>query len=320
MPTQKTSSKMMPAKAAGNAKPAKVKLPAPSAPKGRFKSRFADSDDSDSDARPQRFQSRFVDSDDSDEDFELPPGLAPVRGIPRKAGEEDGDSTDLEDEDSEAERTAAKASKDIEKGDAPVKNGTANGQGALLAAGSLRNSKYAPAQELPTFDVEKKTKAKRGFFGLGKKKSPSITEADGVQPIGASDIPMPPAHRQRGVRPLTPIGEDKPINGIEAAEPPASRSPKLQRRNTPQFGRSTSDSWPLPLPPQISEEQRPQSSDGVVPLRTSMRPIMNKRHSSQISTSARSIIDPKSGKEVTIGRTGKKKKFQGLRRVFGLND
>jgi hypothetical protein len=32
------------------------------------------------------------------------------------------------------------------------------------------------------------------------------------------------------------------------------------------------------------------------------------------------MTDPTSGKEVVIGRTGKKKKFQGLRRVFGLND
>jgi hypothetical protein len=36
--------------------------------------------------------------------------------------------------------------------------------------------------------------------------------------------------------------------------------------------------------------------------------------------SARVAIDAKSGKEVVVGKTGKKKKFQGLRRVFGLND
>jgi serine/arginine repetitive matrix protein 2 len=320
LPTQQATSRMMPAKAAAVAKPSKAKASAANPPKSRFKSRFADSDDSDSDARPQRFQSRFADSDDDDEDFELPPGLAPVRGIPRKAGEEDGDSTDLEDEDSETERAAAKASKEPRNGSAPVTNGTANGQGALLAAGSLRDSKHAPVQELPTFDAGKKTKAKRGFFGLGKKKTSSIAEAGDVQPTRANDIPMPPTHRQRGVRPLTPIGEDKSVKGIETAEAPTSRTPKLQRRNGPQFSRSASDSWPLPQPPKIGEEQRPQSSDGVIPRSTSLRPTLSKRHSSQVSTGARSIIDPKSGKEVTIGRKGKKKKFQGLRRVFGLND
>lgn len=297
-------------------KPPKTKAPAASVSKTRFKSRFVDSSDSDDDDRPRRFQSRFADSDD-DEDFELPAGLAPVRGIPRKAGEEDGDSTDLEDEVSDNEVSSEKLpAKDFEKTDRVV-TGTTNGQGALFAAGSLRNSKHAP--ELPSFETGKKPKGKRGFFGLGKKKTPAPQAADlnsEQMPIASTDIPFPPAHRNRGSRPLTPIGEDK---SIEAAEPPPSRSPKLQRRSTPQWGRSASDSWPLPQPPKIGEETRPQSADGVIPRRTSLRPTLNKRNSSQIST-ARSIIDPKSGKEITVGRSGKKKKFQGLRRVFGLND
>ncbi|KAH7113316.1 hypothetical protein B0J11DRAFT_147132 [Dendryphion nanum] len=283
--------------------------------KSQPKSRFADSSDEDEDARPGRFQSRFADSD-SDDDYELPPGLAPVRGIPRKTGDEDNDSTDLEEELSDPEPSPAKA-KDIEKGGLSTTNGHTNGhtngKSATFAAGSLRQSKHAP--DLPTFESGKKVK--RGFFGLGKKKtSPQPIETI-PEPVtttdDSNDIPHPPEHRNR---PLTPIGEDK---ALEARS--GSRSPKLQRRTMPQYNRSASDSWPIPLPPTIGDDDvRPQSSDGVTSRRTSLRPTLNKRHSSQVSETARIAIDPKTGKEVVIGRSGKKKKFQGLRRVFGLND
>ncbi|KAF2646513.1 hypothetical protein P280DRAFT_388468 [Massarina eburnea CBS 473.64] len=250
----------------------KTKTPA-EAPKSRFKSRFADSSDEE-DEGPRPFNSRFADSDDDDDNYELPPGLAPVRGIPRRAGDEDGDSTDLEDEESDTE-AAPPATKDIEKGKPPPTNGVANGQGTI---GSLRDSKPAPAG-LPEMAAGRKAKSKRGFFGLGKKRTPTsyLAEVEAEPHNSASaDIPMPPQHRNR---PLTPIGENK---NIEAR--PASRSPKLQRRRTPQWERSTSDPWPLPPPPpSMAEDPRPMSSDGI-----------NKR--------------------------AKKKKFQGLRRVFGLND
>lgn len=289
-------------------KPSKTKTAVPTG-KASYKSRFADSSDEEDD-RPRGFQSRFADSDEED-GFELPSDLAPVRGIPKRPGEEDLDSTDLEDELSDAEAS----SKAVDKGNNPATNGVTNGQGSNFTAGSLRSSKHATP--LPDMEAGKKAKTKRGFFGLGKKKaSASYVEADdSLQNGSPTDIPMPPQHRRDPSRPLTPIGEDKDVEANE----PVSRSPKLQRRSAPQWGRSTSDSWPLPQPPKIREDARPQSSDGVMSRRTSLRPTLNKRHSSQVSQ-ARTMTDPNSGKEVVVGRTGKKKKFQGLRRVFGLND
>ncbi|KAJ5958462.1 uncharacterized protein N7479_005612 [Penicillium vulpinum] len=71
-------------------------------PKSARTSRLANSDGED-EARPQTFTSRFVDS--SDEDNE--PGnnkLRPVRGIPRRQGADDGDSTELEDSSEEGAR------------------------------------------------------------------------------------------------------------------------------------------------------------------------------------------------------------------------
>jgi hypothetical protein len=49
------------------------------------------------------------------------------------------------------------------------------------------------------------------------------------------------------------------------------------------------------------------------------RPSLSKRLSS--ATAPPNVgVDPKTGKEVVFGRTGKKKKFPMLRKVFGLND
>lgn len=283
--------------------PKQLKAKAPAPAKGGFKSRFADSSDEDDD-RPNRFASRFADSDSEPEPYELPPGLAPVRGIPRKAGEEDGDSTDLEEEVEDA-RPSTSA---VTNGHT---NGTSNTQGTALAAGSLRDSKHAPSSPA--------TKEKRGFFGMGKKKKKAAgtpaTSAQAPEPASpTTDIPLPPQARNRELGgPLTPIGEDE---DKELGAPPAvtaspqvkhsPRSPKLQRRSTPD--------WPLAPPPPITGEQRPMSSDGVA-----RRPRFGKRQLSNTSTATSPVIDAQ-GRSVSFGRTGKKKKFQGLRRVFGIND
>jgi serine/arginine repetitive matrix protein 2 len=290
----------------GFGKPAKSKTVAPLRAASRFKSRFADSSDEE-DEFPTRFQSRFADSDD--EDFELPAGLTPVRGIPRKPGDEDRDSTDLSDEDSNDELTApGPSTKEIEKGAAPaLTNDKAPG---TFTAGSLRKSKYADGE--PKSQPTKKSK--RRFFNLGKKKSPTIqpTEDPTTEPMA---VP------QQG-RPLTPVGEDKTLDATSPTLPtslPHPRSPRLQRKSAPQRGRSTSDSWPLPQHPNTAEDIRPQSSDGAMATQKVLRPTLSKRHSS--ATAPPNIgVDPKTGKEVVFGRTGKKKKFPMLRKVFGLND
>lgn len=292
-----------------------AKAPAPKASTAKpFMSRFADSSDEDDDHQPRRFQSRFADSDDDEpESYKLPPGLAPVRGIPKRQGEEDGDSTDLEEEaDDQPKNNSVPATPPgaATNGVSNTKfNVSASGEGAVLATGSLRDSKHAPA--LPSFDAGSKTKTKRGFFGLGKKKA-SVAKFDAPETKAAPDeIPMPPSQRNREVGlPLTPIDEDKdfgsPVSPI-GESPQSKKLPKLQRRVTPE--------WPLPSPPVIGSEERPMSSDGIVPR----RPRFQNRQSSQMSNITAPIVDTQ-GRSVSYGRTGKKKKFQGLRRVFGLND
>jgi serine/arginine repetitive matrix protein 2 len=278
-----------------------------------FKSRFADSSDEE-DSAPRRFQSRFNDSDSEPETYELPPGLTPVRGIPKKAGEEDGDSTDLEEEadDDVSRPPTAKTEANTNGNTNGHSNGVTNGQGAALSAGSLRDSKHAP---LPTMEAGSKAKTKRGFFGLGKKKTvPAAPTPAPESASGEADIPMPPQQRNRehGM-PLTPIDEDRDIGNttqVIVGTPQSKRSPKLQRRSTPD--------WPLAPVPAVGTEERPMSSDGI----TQRRPRFGSRRSSQISsaTAPTSPVVDTNGRSVSFGRTGKKKKFQGLRRVFGIND
>jgi serine/arginine repetitive matrix protein 2 len=302
-----------PKKAQGFSKQSKTKAPVAERARPAFKSRITDSSDEDQDRKPSRFQSRFADSDSDDPgDYKLPPGLAPVRGIPKKHGEEDGDSTDLEEEADEVPVSSSAAP--VTNG---ATNGQTNGQGAILAVGSLRDSKHAP---LPAFEGGGKAKTKRGFFGLGKKKagaappqSQPVIEASSVaarpSTAPASDVPPPPQQRNRDVGlPLTPIDEDRGDFGSPvAASPQSKKAPKLQRRSTPE--------WPLPPVPSIAGDERPMSSDGIVPR----RPRFAMRQSSILSNATAPPADGVT-RSVSYGRTGKKKKFQGLRRVFGLND
>lgn len=287
-------------------KPAPAKAPVKKAAKP-FRSRINDSSDEDEDV-PRRFQSRFADSDsEDDEDFELPP----VRGIPKRPGKDDGDSTDLEEELSDNEPSPAPVTNGNDKGKGVATNGLTNAQGATLAAASLRKP-----GALPSIEIGQK-KAKRGFFGFGKKKNPTTAEAQ-IHAQTAADlgIPMPPTQQNRDRnRPLTPIGEDRDTDAgnVTTLPPQAVRRTPLER--------STSDSWPLPSPnPAFAGDQRPLSADGPLTQRlSSARPTLVKRNPSQISQ-ARTEIDPKTGKDVSFGKSGKKKKFQGLRRVLRLND
>ena len=177
--------------------------------------------------------------------------------------------------------------------------------------------------------VPKAPQGLKSACGTGKKKSApaETTHADiTAANEGVNDIPMPPAHRNLDNsrhRPLTPIGED---DKALAASPAQQRSPqsintksKLVRKGAPVMDRSASDSWPLPEPPKVGPDQRPQSSDGIVNRRASLRPVLSKRFSSGTAGTVQTDVGV-GGREVAVGRSGKKKRFQGLRRAFGLYD
>ena len=95
-------------------KPAPAPAPT-SQSKSMFKSRFNNDSDDEQEPAPARsgFRSRFADSDDEADSPSGPSNfvqadLTPVRGIPRRKGQEDEDSTDLDDSDDDAPTRSSK--------------------------------------------------------------------------------------------------------------------------------------------------------------------------------------------------------------------
>jgi serine/arginine repetitive matrix protein 2 len=234
-------------------------------PKPRFKSRFIDSDDEGEDDRPKPsvFRSRFADSDDDDE--QVSPPLRPVRGIPRRAGKDDGDSTDLEDEDdydprsqdprrdskrrSQQSRPIVPAPADIEKAmeaarkklgipaveDRPAQE---DRQGEALGRGSLRkpaegastsNATHSePSAPLDTAPEKKR----RGFMGSILRRNRS-SQASVQQFVPNSPAPPSPT-LQKTISPL-PDGASPTTKAAETSAPSSpTTGRKLIRRSSAQ--------------------------------------------------------------------------------------
>nr|POF06969.1 hypothetical protein CFP56_31593 [Quercus suber] len=242
-----------------------VRAPAPAR---RFKSRFADSDDEDDADNGRRggfFSSRFADSDD---DMPSSPGiiaadLRPVRGIPRKQGQTDGDSTDLEEEDDDndqrkksrkgtkqatsmitdpAEVERAMEAARLKLGIAPVDPTPIapkdTNEGVSLSQGSLRGASGMgdkPESKSRNEDAQiNSTPKKRGFMGSILRRNRASSQST-VQ-MGASN-PQPPATPTSPVPPLPSL----PIPASDQSQPlsspvnPSSPSHgKLIRRNSAQ--------------------------------------------------------------------------------------
>ena len=263
-------------------------------PKSRFSSRFGDSSDEETGSRS--YQSRFVDSDDDDEPSVLSPGMAPVRGIPRRIDE--GDSTDLEDSADEGQ---------LQSTNIAVTSPSSRLEGAALASGSLRTNGLGQDTLQPTSmgsglqmkkAAEKDKKKKSSFFGsLGRRKDDSkVLKAD-VESAARRDTPL---ERSKAERTLGPeIATQSP------------KSPKLQRRNTPK--RYASDSWPLSESPVSSPvDGRPKTSDGNV---AASRPGLGIRQSTVPTLPVSGAVNG-----TVMGKNGKKKRFPMLRKAFGLHD
>ena len=255
----------------------------------RFKSRFNDSDDDD-EPRATHFRSRFVDSDDDEPSSPVArqAELAPVRGIPRRQGQYDGDSTDLEGEElEEAKQQSKQRTKqtksivpdpaDVEKAmeaarkklGIPAPGVAANipsTEGSALQTGSLRKP---PAMvEVPNGNkVEDLPPKKKGFMGsILRRNRNSSASIQTVSPSSPQAVSTSPA-----------VGSPRP--GLQSASMPASPSPgKLVRRISQQpqpkmtrgdssfstatapasssplrtLGQKNGEDWPLPPVPKVT--------------------------------------------------------------------
>ena len=315
---------------------------------GKFRSRFADSDDEDDGGRSQKpsfFSSRFADSDDDEPSGGIMRAdLTPVRGIPRRRDQQDGDSTDLSDEEDydprKTSRGRDKQSKpivpdasDVEKAMAAARRnlGMTNGsvatgtppvnEGSALSKGSLRK----PDQERPQSPMD--SPRKRSFMGSILRRNRTNSNTSQQVPI-SSPPPLLPKTQ-------TPLASPRP--GKLQRRTSTAAQDYFQNSNPKTTQNEDDLDWPLTPPPRMGEH-RPNTSDGTstheqaVRLARSMRPDIGRSQSNSEDVYGNgngtthvgfaNDVKETNGKTNTNGyssKTGKKKKFGMLRRAFGLD-
>ncbi|KAK1819038.1 hypothetical protein LTR12_006484 [Friedmanniomyces endolithicus] len=238
-------------------RPAAAAAAAPTLQRPKFRSRFgADSDDDDEGpSRRGGFRSRFADSDEEDEAGSPPPRA--VRGIPRRAGQDDGDSTDLDEEDDGGRgksKAMVPAAADVEKAMEAARRklgipepSTTKGpvtahetrEGGALGKGSLRTAQpvvetQAPAspqqQASPGMDrpgMPPPEKKKRSFMG-------SLLRRNRSSQQGVPQLPQSPV-----LAPTSPVvAASSPLHQVSSPQGPSIPSSpstgKLVRRTSGQ--------------------------------------------------------------------------------------
>ncbi|KAJ9218188.1 hypothetical protein DTO166G4_54 [Paecilomyces variotii] len=302
-------------------------------PSGQFSSRFGDDSDDDATGPAHRFRSRF---DDSSDDEPTVTTLRPVRGIPRRSGADDGDSTDLEDSsDDEAPPTTHQEAVSADTPSDP----------AAIAASLVRGMSQAELEQWLSGS------RKRGRPGIFNRLTPKKNRDNGKR-FRKSDLEIPVGRgtplEQSPVE-LNHVRGDSSISSgyghtrTVTLDSGYASSPKLHKRSLSKT--DVHDSWPLRSsgPPaetlQTENEDetasiagpppRPLTSDGVIKNgnargshnlgNTASESLwalrFRPRHSRR---GTQSTIGAAS--DVVVGRNGKKKRFPMLRRAFGLRD
>ncbi|KAJ5104946.1 hypothetical protein NUU61_002293 [Penicillium alfredii] len=231
--------------------------PGKSGPKSTRASRFRDSDDEGDEDRPQVFRSRFADSSDEDE-----PGsntLRPVRGIPRRKGAHDGDSTELEDSSEEDRRQQSQPIVAAPLEPTPPGSRDTNTGHGMSGMAAVARQRGMTQRELEEFLMQPPRGRKPGILtrlGLKKPKNPEhrIRKAD-VESPSRRDTPLERSRLER-----EHLRGETMVNGAHGTGTPAAAadaepnsSSKLLKKNPkPPTG---NDSWPL----------RPESKDEHIP-------------------------------------------------------
>lgn len=231
-----------------------------------------------------RFRSRFDDSSDDDE-YEMT-DIRPVRGIPRRRDEVDGDSTELEDSSDDVSQQKA-VKKDRSRGT----RSSAAGTPALAAAlADARNTQPGPSANNPAEFLREQRKQRSGLLSrlnpskrkhrgeeVGIRKSDLESEARRDTPLERSKLALERAR----VTPANPAATG--TTATATADRPQMKSQissKLQKRVS-RFGSGSgqlqSNNVSSAVPPSIPEggqqtpppdrgrdADRPHTSDGVV--------------------------------------------------------
>ncbi|KAJ5735576.1 uncharacterized protein N7483_000701 [Penicillium malachiteum] len=212
--------------------------------------RFKDSDE-EGERQPQVFRSRFADSSDEGEKVETP--MRPVRGIPRRMGAYDGDSTDLEDssEEDRRQKSHAAAAPRAQPARPATRDQNANANMSGMAA--VARQRGMTQRELEEFIMQPQGR-KGGFLsrlGLKKSKNPEnrIRKADAESP-SRRDTPLERSRLER-----ENLRDDSFVNGasrpavvttVTATQPeaPSSSPQKLLKKNSKRYT-TGGEPWPL---------------------------------------------------------------------------
>lgn len=321
-------------------------------PKGARTTRFANSDgENEDEARPQYFTSRFADS--SDEDAPRGNALRPVRGIPRRQGADDGDSTELDDSSEESPRQQAhRASAPVAMGSPPRSRGK-NASPNMSGMAAVAKQRGMTQRDLEEFIMAPPSSRKPGLLtrlGIKKPKNSDhrIRKSDAESP-SRRDTPLERSRMELDeVRDGTANGNYTTVTS--AGSPPPSHS-KLVKRNSKRQSTGP-ESWPLspaikdePLHPvaeqpyDIPSPFESPAAHGPEPTSAAYNggPVVNgdapaalpitkeadePRNPDPNQDSASEITNPEeqgqSARDVVIAGSGRKKRFPLLRKAFGL--
>lgn len=324
---------------------------------GRFQSRFADDSSDEEDygraTGASTWRSRLRESDEEPSSL----SLRPVRGIPRKKGHFSGDSTDLSDSDEDRGAAMGRVqAQNLSRAEVPTEPVTSSAtQGQALNAGTLREQSVAPSI---TSSPGKARRGLLGF-GKKKPMPVEVPQSTQPAParlpmpiVGApvseeliaSGMLSPETTTMTNGASTNPSVETRmPMTTMEAlpaldtpraplasapSTPTGERGRRLFRRFSSSANVSPSrfrkEDFPFPPPP-IPQEymagaMRPSTSDGNAPAPSAgaagARPTLDKRYSTLASMTPSGNPRP----VIVSERTGKKKKFQGLRRLLGVHD
>ncbi|QQK43294.1 woronin body major protein [Penicillium digitatum] len=222
-------------------------------PRSARATRLANSDGED-EARPQVFTSRFADSSDEDE-----PGsnkLRPVRGIPRRQGADDGDSTELEDSSEESAQQQALPVLASHKMTSPSgsRGKSARNMSGMAAVAKQRGMSQ---RDLEEFIMAPPGGRKRGLLtrlGIKKPKNPDhrVFQTEIESPLERSYLELDQP-RSEGM-----VNENYVITPttVSAGNPESPRSAKLVKRNSKRQSTGP-DTWPLHSNPKEEASLQP---------------------------------------------------------------
>ncbi|KAN0071632.1 hypothetical protein V8E54_010228 [Elaphomyces granulatus] len=285
------------------------------------KSRFPASDDESDGGLPRDFRSRFQDVSDDDDDPSATP-LRPVRGIPRRQSECDGDSTELQDSSDEEASSAVKP-------DDPT---------IVLPLSGTRMSR----DEL--LDIISHPK-KSGLLGRLKFSKKNPTKDGKIRKVELESAARRDTPLERSRLELDHMREERLLNGhggstVTTITENNSRpsSPKLQKKSVGGMLQGNG-SWPLQsqAPPKEADaahdeklSERPRTSDGISedgPAEggsASPGPEKARDHesSSRFGFKRRSRQNTNNSvtSDISVDETRRKKRFPLLRKAFGLRD